>query len=74
MKCQDCGQDERADTCSATFIKIGASRYGRVPYHSDDQTVRCLCGVRSGGYHHYGCEAERCPICGDILLGCDCGE
>lgn len=22
--------------------------------------------------HHFGCDVERCPICGDQQLGCDC--
>ncbi len=38
-----------------------------------DGPGRCEdCGVVAGGYHHGGCERERCPRCGGPLLSCDC--
>jgi hypothetical protein len=30
------------------------------------------CGAKYGYYHHMGCDVERCPVCGDQQLGCDC--
>ena len=30
------------------------------------------CNTPLGGYHHPGCDNERCPICGGQLISCDC--
>ncbi len=36
-------------------------------------TARCVkCGVRLGGYHHPGCDAEICPRCKGLLTKCGC--
>lgn len=32
------------------------------------------CGAKIGYYHHYGCDIEKCPICGGQFLSCDCLE
>lgn len=34
---------------------------------------RCRdCNVAPGGFHHPGCDKERCPKCGGQLIGCGC--
>ena len=31
------------------------------------------CGVIKGQYHvPYLCDVERCPVCGEQVIGCDC--
>jgi hypothetical protein len=30
------------------------------------------CGCPDGGFHHPGCDAERCPMCGGQLISCGC--
>jgi hypothetical protein len=30
------------------------------------------CGVARGGWHHPGCDHQRCPECGDQLMWCGC--
>lgn len=32
------------------------------------------CNTRNGGYHHLGCDIERCPRCGGQLLSCGCPD
>jgi len=30
------------------------------------------CGIVEGQIHEYGCDMERCPICGRQLIACSC--
>ena len=32
------------------------------------------CRVIKGQFHVFGCDVERCPVCGGRLIGCECDD
>jgi hypothetical protein len=75
--CADCRQEMRtAASCTADVLILVDERFerprARRVYGPDG---RCGdCGIRAGGYHHLGCEMERCPRCRRQLLSCGCAD
>lgn len=81
--CKICGREMlTAHGCSAALVQISGKRYRRVQvgasgdfFAGASPDTRCGdCGAQPGGYHHWGCDCERCPRCGGQLLSCDCED
>ena len=65
---------------AASQISIGGKWYDRIPCGDEMDFDPCMsegerchdCGAKRGHYHHWNCDAERCPACHGQLLSCDC--
>jgi hypothetical protein len=63
---------EEVDSCNFPYVKIGKKVYERI-IHYYDHGKRCHdCNIINGKIHHFGCDMERCPKCGDQFAFCDC--
>ncbi len=74
--CTDCQREmTEAATCTVQAIRIGEAVYRRFRWSPGRgwRAQRCGdCGVRPGGWHHLGCDVERCPACRGQLICCEC--
>lgn len=79
--CKLCGQEMlTADGCTVGKVYVDGVPYERIkcgdPKDFDpemEEGERCHdCNAMVGQYHHFGCDAERCPVCGEQLISCDC--
>lgn len=78
-RCNYCGQVMlEADGCTKTHFTLNGKQYPRIKVgdkydFEPGTTSRCHdCTAKPGEYHHSGCDAERCPICHEQLIGCGC--
>jgi hypothetical protein len=71
MKCDWCNEEMlTAKTCTQKYVEFpDGSILQPIPYNGE----KCNdCGVQDGGFHHPGCDRERCPRCGGQLISCGC--
>lgn len=73
--CQDCNREMlTAPSCIVDVMILQGERFERDRVRrSIGPAGRCGdCGVRPGGYHHPGCDLERCPRCRHQFITCGC--
>ena len=68
-QCQYCAEDMTTGrSCTVEALHLDGVRKGLGRAHR-----RCGdCGVRAGGFHHLGCDVQRCPACRGQLITCGC--
>lgn len=77
--CRYCNREmSTAPSCCVEFYVVGDRSTRRVPFGSERprwRMDRCGdCGVALGGFHHPGCDIERCPVCGKQGISCGCTD
>jgi len=65
--------DDKTESCTfGGFVMSDGTMVIRDIAHFDEPSGRCHdCNIKHGGYHHHGCDVERCPICGQQLISCE---
>jgi len=80
--CSVCDNEmrERRSCLQANYkFKGDPTLYPPVPYGAEEEDWGGLsgkacrdCHCPPGGFHHAGCDIERCPRCQGQAIGCDC--
>jgi hypothetical protein len=78
VMCLDCEQEmTTARGCTVGRVRIGPRTVARARFRDccGQRGGRCHdCGAMPGGFHHLGCDCERCPLCRGQLITCGCGD
>ena len=80
--CEYCSREMKtATSCTWVGIIIEGKTFERIffgaepGYPAVPPDLPCHdCGVHVGGYHHFGCDWERCPQCGGQMISCNCSD
>ena len=62
-------------SCTVEALHLYGIRMSLAPYRPSpgDLARTCGdCGVQPGGFHHPGCDLQRCPRCAGQLISCGC--
>ncbi len=79
--CKHCGREmSPRNGCKFSRIEVDGQVYKRIRVGDTGDFLSGLeksrtcshCNAGMGQFHHLGCDAERCPVCGGQLIGCDC--
>ena len=76
-KCTLCGQNiPYLESCCCAKVQCNGVILDRIRFGDEEYdwgTNKCTgCGVFIGGYHHFNCACEICPMCGEQILLCNC--
>lgn len=65
-------RDETVVTCSHNSYVVfpNGKVMDSVPHAKQERCHDCF--VMESGFHHPGCDMERCPLCGRQLISCGC--
>ena len=74
--CSWCDREMRvAMSCSVGALHLDGKRVDMIPWGRSGRHERekCHdCGVAPGGFHHLGCDMQRCPLCRRQMMSCGC--
>jgi hypothetical protein len=60
-------------SCKQSTVEFPGGQIEASIRHASDSGSDCRdCLAPAGGYHHPGCDAERCPNCDGQLISCGC--
>ncbi len=75
--CEWCHREmTTAESCSEQELHRSGTPIRMIPWGRErgwSARSRCGdCGVQPGGFHHPGCDIQRCPVCSGQMLSCGC--